>query len=39
MPRSVLVGWVNSQVVNQFTIYDLIVYTLLILPKIASCKL
>ena len=39
MPRSVLVGWLNRQVFNQFTIYDLIVCSLVILPKIARCKL
>ena len=38
MPRSVLVSWLGSQVFNQFTIYDPIVRSLLILPNIASCK-
>jgi len=38
MPRSVLVSWLGSQVFNQFTIYDPIVCSLLILPNIASGK-
>ena len=39
MPRSVLVNWSDSQVFNQFTIYDQIGCSLLILPKIARLKL
>jgi hypothetical protein len=34
-----LVGWLNRQVFNQFTIYDLIFCSMLILPKVkrATC--